>query len=213
MSSSLIHFLFCLTLILNHQIGWTQILIPDEGHGNSTPKKEMFGVKTNTSEIDLQAADWLSFQKQIQELELSQQKNGLAYMISGGLVLVGSSLGYASVENPMERGIYSLSQSLSIAAIGYGFYQYSIGSQERTFYQIVQNTSSLSMRQKNDLLASYNDVRNEITKTNKWIHFSTYAAISALNFIQAGQEDDKDLKNSMYLLGGITALAAISVHF
>ncbi len=193
--------------------GPAQILIPDESPEESTPKSEIFGVKSNRTNIDLKSADWLSFQKQIQDLEISQKKNGLAYMISGGLVLIGSSIGYASVNKSPERAVYSLSQSLSIAAIGYGYYQYSIGGEERSFYQTVSGVTSLTLQQKNELIASYYKVRKSHSQTNKWIHFSTYAAISALNFIQASQEKDKDLKNSMFLLGGITALAAISVHF
>ncbi len=190
-----------------------QILIPDSSPSEAQPKKELFGLKTETSSIDLKAMNWASFQVKMVELESQQIRTGLAYMISSGLVFTGATIGYSNVNSPIEKWVYSFSQSLSIAAFGYGYYQYHIGSSERNFYELLSSSRSLSDQQRDELVKNYIALREKQKETNKWIHFSTYTALAALNIYQASRERNPDVKNSMYFLGGISALAAISIQF
>lgn len=197
-------------LLLSSAATHAQIPVIEE-ESVSPPSKSTFAP--DSSEKFLAQGDWLEFQTHIQTLTKKQQQEGIAYMVSGSLVLIGATVGLANVDTTLERSVYALSQSLSIGALGYGYYQYKLGSQERSFYQLLASSSTLTNAQKSELIQNYYRIRREQEATNKWIRFYTYLTISGLNLAQAGAEKNNDMRNTLYFIGGVSALAAISIQF
>ena len=159
------------------------------------------------------AENWSEFSKTIEELRSKQKSEGVAYMVSGFLVLVGGGFGYANSTDSLQKVAFSLSQSLGIGALGYGYYSYKIGGGDRTFYDSVAGVSSLNEIQKDELTRSYFKVRQDNLKTNEWIRFVTHSLIAGLNLVYASQESNADVRSALYFVGGVNAMAAISIAF
>ncbi|MCB0406579.1 MAG: hypothetical protein KDD34_00165 [Bdellovibrionales bacterium] len=205
---------FLILFVFFSMASQAQILIDERDSQLESPKKSLFATEnTLQNKSNLAQMTWSDFQVHIDKETSRQRQEGLAYMVSSSLVFLGATVGFHSVDQSLEKSIYSVSQTLAIAAFGYGFYQYNVGSHDRQFFQIIENTSSLTLTQKNEILNSYAMIQKEKENTNKWTRFFTYLTISGLNFVQASQESNSDIKNTMYFIGGASALAAISVHF
>lgn len=158
-------------------------------------------------------SDWRRFSIQVEETTQQQRFEGLAYMVSGGLVLIGSTIGLEKSDDILAKSVYSISQTLSIAAIGYGAYLHSIGDEDRTFFNIIENSTSLSPTQKNEILLSYQRQRGENKRKARLIRIITHGLIAAANFYGASQESDEGLRTALYFMGGVNAIASISIAF
>lgn len=157
--------------------------------------------------------DWLRFKADVEERTREERVEGIAYMVSGGLVLIGSAIGYENSRDPIAKTVYSISQSLSIGAIGFGSHLYSVGGADRDFLNIIENSTSLSLAQKNEILRSYRARKEHNEKSQKWIRVATHGLIAAVNLYNAGRETDEGLRTALYFVGGVNAIAAISISF
>lgn len=156
---------------------------------------------------------WKQFSETMKLQEDRDRVDGQAYMISGALLILGGVVGYHNSDGSIEKLAYSVSQSLGVAGMGYGAYLYNVGSEQTSFYHTVANSQTLNEGQRDDL------VKNYVTewKTNRYnekvIRIVTHSIVAAMNFYNASRESQHDLKQGLYVIGGVNALAAVSLSF
>jgi hypothetical protein len=160
-----------------------------------------------------ESKDWAEFENYIQTAETYQKKAGVAYMISGAAVAIAASFGFSNADSSTERIAYAFAQSLGIGAIGYGTYKYYIGNNDRSFYHVVNNTSGLSVENKNALILNYDTEKKWQKQRINWIAIGTYSLIALANYINASRQEDQSTRDALYVIGGVYTLAAISVSF
>lgn len=164
-------------------------------------------------DLDLQdASTWEEFRSIIQKQEESEKLNGQAYMISGALLVLGGMVGYHNAHTSVEKLAYSVTQSLGVAGVGYGAFLSAVGSPPRRFYQTVEASQGLSAQNKNELVRNYVTYLKEDRSNEKMIKIVTHALVSAVN-IYNGMREQGELRQGLIALGGIHALAAISISF
>lgn len=157
-------------------------------------------------------ARWAEFDKFMKEREKQDRITGLSYLISGGVATIGGVAGYYSSEDAFSRGMYAVSQSVGIAAIGYGASVYWIGNEYNSFYRAVAR-SSLSPSQKSELLKFFLEQERERKEAARWIRVGTHALLAAVNFYNASKESDRDVKNLFNFLGGVNLVIGLSYTF
>jgi hypothetical protein len=155
--------------------------------------------------------NWEQFDRIMLEQTETEEHTGQGYMISGGLLLVGGLVGYSSVSSNVEKLAYSVVQSLGVAGIGYGTYLYNVGGEERAFYRTVKGTNDLSLNAKNNLFKSYKGVWEQRRKNEKMIRILSHSLVAAINFYNGARAESTDLKQGLYVIGGVNALFALSM--
>lgn len=135
--------------------------------------------------------------------------DGSAYMISGGIALGLSIPAYYASRDVFARSVYSLGQTLGIAAIGYGSYLKLIDDDTTRFYQLISVTD-LKPEQRESLSFHYLKETASMAKRARRIRVITHGLTAALNFLNGATSDNSNLKTALYFLGGINSLAAIS---
>lgn len=166
----------------------------------------------NENEFQFTTSNWEDFSKEIEMQKEIDRKNGMSYLISGSLALVGGILGGNMTDDPAEKGIYTVFQTIGVASIGYGISVWQIGGEERSLYQTLQY-SKLGSEQKSQLLRAYNFQRKERERKDHIIRAITHGLIAGLNIYSATQQKQDGLKNSLYFVGGVNLLASISFTF
>jgi hypothetical protein len=204
--------LLCSTSLFSSAYG--QILIADEDSKLNLPRENYIETdeESETHRIG-HSMNWAAYSSIMLELENQQRTEGYAYAISGGLVLLGSSIGYAKADGALEKSVYSVAQSLSIASIGYGIYRLQVGNQERALFKVIAASDELTEKQKLSMMKYYYKSKEQLKETNKWIRFFTYMAMGSLNIYHASQEANEDLKVPLYALGGASVLISLSIVF
>lgn len=156
---------------------------------------------------------WKKLSQDVQRLQTKERSEGVAYMVSGLLVLVAGGIGYNNADTNAERFALSVSQSIGIGGIGYGAFQYFIGSEPRTFVDTVEGVGSLSDAQRDALANNYVTLHKEHHKTEKVIRIVAHALIGALNFYEASHAKDDWTKAAFTVIGGANTLAVLSLSF
>lgn len=159
-----------------------------------------------------QIENWNDFSQAIHTQKQKDYLNGWSYIISGGLALVGGILGTQVTNDPLERGVYTLFETMGIASIGYGAYIWKIGGEERFLYNTLQRTH-LTPDQKSEFLVSYHYQIKDRDQKDRALRSITHGLISALNFYSANQQSQPGLKTTLNFIGGVNLLAAISFSF
>lgn len=160
----------------------------------------------------LEETKWADFSREVKMQEKQDFKDGLSYIISGSLALVGGILGSKITEDPLEKGIYTVFQTIGIASVGYGIYTWQIGGEDRTLYLTLQE-SRLTAEQKTLFLRSYATQKKEREKKERVIKAITHGLIAGLNFYNGMEQTNKSLQSGLYFIGGVNLLAAISYTF
>lgn len=155
--------------------------------------------------------DWHQFKLKIQEQEKHDQLKGQAYMISGALLVAGGIVGYHNAHNSVEKLAYSVSQSLGVAGIGYGAYLNFVSSEQSSFYQSIDRSRSLTEENKNELVRNYVSNWQENKRAERLTRIATHSLIGALNIYNGFREEQGDLRQGLFVLGGVNLLAAISL--
>ena len=155
---------------------------------------------------------WDEFAREVEIQKEKDRRNGLSYVISGSLALVGGIWGNSIAEDTAEKGIYTVFQTIGVASVGYGAYVWKIGGEERSVYQTLQY-SKLTPEQKSQFLRAYNYQRREREKNDRIIRAVTHGLIAGLNFYNASQQKQESLKNTLFFVGGVNLLAAVSFTF
>lgn len=163
-------------------------------------------------EFKFNSLKWDEFSKEVELQKEKDRRNGLSYIISGSLALIGGVLGNNVAEDTAEKGIYTVFQTIGVASIGYGAYAWQIGGEERSIYQTLQY-SKLTPDQKSQFLRAYAYQRKEKEKRDRYIRAVTHGLIAGLNFYNASQQKQEGLKGTLNFIGGVNLLAAISFTF
>lgn len=152
---------------------------------------------------------WDQFSKITEDQIKNDYKNGLSYVLSGSMALVGGIVGEKIAVDSLEKGVYTIIQTIGIASIGYGAYTWKIGSNERNLFQIL-NSTSLTQEQKSQVIKSYY-IQKRITDENeRFIKAVTHALIATLNFYSASSQSNSSVKSGLNFIGGVNLLAALS---
>lgn len=178
----------------------------------STYKKQTLVVRPPPVVAQEESKEWIDFALETKNLEKKQIKNGISYIISGSLALVGGILGDSVAADPAEKGIYAIFQTIGVASIGYGAYTWQIGGEERTLYQALQG-SNLNPTQKADFLESYKLQRKLREKNERVIKAITHGLIAGLNIYNASRQQQETVQSALYFVGGVNLLAAVSYTF
>lgn len=155
---------------------------------------------------------WNDFSKEVELQQQKDRRNGLSYVISGSLALIGGILGATVTDDNAEKGVYTLFQTIGIASVGYGAYTWQIGGEERSVYQTLQSTR-FSAAYKSHFLQAYNLHRKELERKDRSIRAVTHGLIAGLNIYNATQQKQESLRNALYFIGGVNLLACISFTF
>ncbi|GIL16944.1 MAG: hypothetical protein BroJett040_06950 [Oligoflexia bacterium] len=170
-------------------------------------------AKSLTQEYNLENVQtWEEFSRKVKLKTDKEQEEGRAYMISGGLLLVGSVVGYHNAHSSVEKLAYSVAQSLGIGGIGYGSYLYNIGGEERVIYTTILR-ADLGSHEKDALVRSYTHQWKENKQRDKMIRIVTHSLVGILNIYNGARvpSSEEDLRQGLYALGGINLLAALSL--
>lgn len=158
------------------------------------------------------ARDWNSFDSYMSAIQQRDQTVGTSYLVSGILVTVGSVAGYYSTEDSTSKVAYAFSQSLGIAAIGYGAAKLTIGHEYNSFYAAVRGTR-LTNEQKNSLLKIYLEQEKEKRESLRKIKIATHLLLGAVNLYSATREKDTNVKTVFQFLSGINFAVALAYTF
>lgn len=172
----------------------------------------LFAPFAQAEKIPSELESWDSFYRQMEKQKITDHTQGLSYIISGSLALLGGGFGEGLASDPLEKGVYTLFQTIGIASIGYGAYTWQIGNEDRNFYEMIQ-TSNISLQTKSEMLRVYRISTQERQKKERYIKMITHGLISALNFYSASQQSNDSIKTSLYFIGGVNLLACITFSF
>lgn len=163
-------------------------------------------------EFKFNANNWDEFSKDVELQKQKDRRNGISYIISGSLALAGGILGSGIAEDGAEKAIYTIFQTIGVASVGYGAYTWQVGGEERSIYQTLYY-SKLTPEQKNQYLRAYIFQKKEKEKKDRYIRAITHGLIAGLNFYNASQQKQETFKGTLYFVGSINLLAAISFTF
>lgn len=155
---------------------------------------------------------WEQYFKDSEKQEKTDYRNGLSYIISGSLALAGGILGGTVTDDNLEKGIYTLFQTIGVASIGYGTYVWKIGGEDRLISRTL-NTSRLTPEQRTHFLRSYYAQKKSSEARERHIKAITHGLIAGLNFYNASQQKQDGIKSGLFFVGGVNLLAAISFTF
>lgn len=171
-----------------------------------------FAVATEENFSNLENTNWTEFAREVRLQEKRDFKHGLSYIISGSLALAGGLAGSGITDDAMEKGIYTVFQTIGIASIGYGAYTWQIGGEERSLFLTLQE-SRLTPEQKTTFLRAYALQRRERERKERMIKAITHGLIAGLNIYNASQQEQESIKTGLYFVGGVNLLAAASYTF
>lgn len=156
---------------------------------------------------------WDEFAKGTVERIEKDRTDGVSYVLSGSLALIGGLVGQGLSVDPLEQGVYTIFQTIGIASIGFGVYQWKLGNDDRMFYETVSGASGLSAGQRDSLTTSYFGVRSNRDRQKRFIRALTHGLIAAVNIYGATQQKNDSIKNALYFVGGVNLLAVLSFTF
>lgn len=165
------------------------------------------------SEIEVQYSSWKNFKNSVQQSETLVRFNGESQIITGILALVAGLAGEAQTKRPLEKGVYSLFQSIGIASIGFGAYDLYVGSEEKKFYHLLDLSSSLNDAEKDQILRTYRRIDRVYQKRERQVKMVTFGLVALSQFYNASRVENESVKNSLGFIGAINLIAAISFSF
>ncbi len=170
------------------------------------------GYARAAEDYRLGVSDWDYFEKTMKEQKRRDFDRGLSYVISGSLALVGGLAGSNATQDSVEKGVYTVFETIGISSVGYGAYTMQIGSEERELFEVLSN-SRLTADQKTEFLHSYYYHRMQTEKKERVIKALTHALIAGLNLYSASQQQQATIKTGLFFIGGVNLLAALSFTF
>lgn len=199
------------------QTSWAQESSLDIGDEVQSREPAQISEKKNLNSSSgglshLRLKDWASISA-IEKAEIQKQKlTGRSYVVSGSLGFLGGFAGQSVAKDPFEKMAYTVFQSIGIAAIGYGLYQWQLGSEERQMFEFLEE-ASLKSEEKEKLFATYQRLELQRLKKENKIRAITHSLIALLNIYNASQQDSGVTKDSLFFIGGVNLLAAASYTF
>lgn len=178
----------------------------------TTPVRAANSLPLRTNERNVRydgPESWVAFEEQMKDQERKDQVAGISYMVSGGIATLGGIAGAQNSTDVLSRGIFAISQTLGVAALGYGASLYWNGNDYASFYRAVRD-SSLSSAQKTELLQKFLANERAQNDRSRWIHITTHGLLAAVNFYSASQEENKDVRSLLQLLGVVNVVIAFT---
>lgn len=155
------------------------------------------------------AESYSEYAERVQAQSETAKTEGLNYMISGAVALLGGTYGWSKAEKPVEKGFYSLAQSLGLLAIGFGAEDYFLKQDEEIFLQVL-NSGELTRAQKDRMVTSYLKEKKERAADVLWIRRTTFGLAGLLNVLYASQAKDQTLQNFLYVTAGVQLVWAFT---
>ena len=157
---------------------------------------------------------WEAFEKSILLETSVDTKKGKSQILSGTLALVAGLIGAGATDDPIEKGVYSIFQSLGITSIGFGYYDQVVGSEDRKLYEMIkQPSNNLTTAQKDEIVRNYLSVHQEFTKKENRVKLTTFSLLAITYLYNGSRVQNESIRNSFYFIGGINALVALSFAF
>lgn len=156
--------------------------------------------------------DWAHLSLLHQRDKEQQTKLGWSYIISGGIGFLGGFAGQSVAQDTLEKGAYTIFQSIGIAAMGYGLYKVYIGTEEQKFFSLLEN-SAITVEQKEAIYRAYQIQQKDLEKKENRIRALTHGLIAVLNLTNAAQQSPGVVRDSLYFIGGVNLLACGSYTF
>ncbi len=157
--------------------------------------------------------EWPQLVERMEQKNAGDRVEGISYLISGSLAMAGGLAGQELSNDPLEKGVYTLFQSIGVASIGFGIYRWKVGNEDRWAYESAALAPGLSNEQRMSMMRSFYRVKREREKQERFMRALTHGLIAALNVYGALQQENESLKNGLIFLGGVNALAAVSFAF
>ena len=159
-------------------------------------------------------SDWNSFEKSVLKNQKINEFRGNSEVWTGGLALLLGLLGDSVSSDPLEKGVYTIFQSVGVGSIGLGLYDKQIGSEDQKIYKMKSTSPApLSIEQKNDMVTNYSSVKNMFNSKENTIKLITFSLISVTQFYNGSRIQNSSVKNTLYFIGAVNALVAISFAF
>lgn len=155
------------------------------------------------------AESYTEFYQRVKSDSELARKDGISYLISGGIALIGGGYGWAHSKKSVEKGFYSLAQSLGLLAIGYGAESYFLKHDDEIFLQVLSSTE-LTRMQKDRMVESYIKEKKEREKDILMIRRTTFGLAGLLNIIYAAKTKDQTLQNFLYMTAGVQLVWAFT---
>ena len=174
--------------------------------------KDLYEVQLNRQQLYADPS-WSNFQKLMRENKANEQIEGMAYMVSGGIAFVGGIVGYHNSKDVFAKGAYALSQSLGVAAVGYGAHQQRLGHEQHLLYQTLEADRQLSNPQKDQFVKIYFDFDKQRSQESQRIAGLTHGLLAGLNFYNGSMAQEEDLRSALYFIAAINLLASVSYSF
>lgn len=165
---------------------------------------------------DLQS--WNRFESEMIEKSRKDRIDGISYIIGGALTIVGGFVGGLQTKDPAESLTYTVFQNVGIASVGFGYFRWRIGDEDRRFYRVIKGTTQLSLAERQALISRYHESRDEAHHEERRMRAIVHGLLAATNLIAGKQEDNKKdknaaVRNGLYFLGAINLFASIGFSF
>jgi hypothetical protein len=148
-------------------------------------------------------------QKKADSILETDRYEGWGYLVSGGAALAISIPAYYLTDDVFAKAIYSVTETLGVAAVGYGSYLVLVDNEMSRFVRIVKSVPKLSRAQENQLAASYLRENADRARGVRKIRVISHALTAALNFVNAATSSNQNLAEALYFVGGVNTLAAL----
>ena len=107
------------------------------------------------------------------------------------------------------KAIYSVTETLGVASIGYGAYLALVDNDLSRFVRMVKAVPGLTPLQKDQLAFHYLKEGAERARTLRKVRVISHGLTAALNFIDGATMSNPNLSEALYFLGGVNVLAAL----
>ena len=142
-------------------------------------------------------------------ISTDDRETGWAYILSGAVTLTVSIPAYYLSTDLFARVIYTVGETLGVAAIGYGSYLVLIDNDYTRYKRIIDRVPNLTAPQKDNLARIFLDENAERARRVRRIRVITHSLTAALNFLSAATSSQSELRTSLYFIGGVNTLAAL----
>ncbi len=187
--------------------------LADEVRAPNNASDKIFTATSSIEKKNSIDLTWNDFEKMNLDKIQADKTDGISYIISGSLALLGGIAGTCVTTDPLEKGIYTLFQTIGIASVGYGAYKWQVGDDQRSLYNSLKNTREIDDSQRIAFLKVYYEDKKITESHEKYIKAMTHGLIAALNIYNASQQNQEGVKNTLYFIGGANLLAALSYSF
>ena len=149
-------------------------------------------------------------QKKAELADAHAKYEGWGYLISGGVALGISVPAYYLSQDVFAKAIYSVTETLGVAAVGYGSYQVLVDDDMTRFVRVVKSVPGLTRSQREQFAMSYLRENADRARNLRRIRVISHGLTAALNLVNAVTSSNANLSDALYFVGGVNALAAFS---